>query len=211
MILIGGKSKNEYNYIGIQNGAQIIDNNDFFIDTNVTNNSIYGISCICWQFIRIYVKGESLYGKRINLETSLFLCHTTNDILSTNQSITHNEMDTINTKDDIDISIIDIANLYILSSLDSERYLSTYSMASHGIILSDLNTHNLNLIHSELSSLHSKNIIFDSYNGTIFISAFDQSTYKNGISADEMKFIAATQNDTNSKIILNDGNTISMV
>ncbi len=69
----------------------------------------------------------------------------------------------------------------------SERCSSTYSMAIGGTATpSDLNTYNLNLLQSELSSLHSKNIIFDSYNGTIFISGFDQSP----------------QNSTNSKIIM---------
>ncbi len=51
--------------------------------------------------------------------------------------------------------------------------------------------------------MHSKNLIFDSLNGTVFISGFDQSTHMNGISEGEIKFISSTQ-----KVIFSDGNTI---
>ena len=46
---------------------------------------------------------------------------------------------------------------------------------------SDNNIYNLNLLQTELSSLYSKNLIFDSYNGSIFISGFHQKLYMSGI------------------------------
>ena len=52
--------------------------------------------------------------------------------------------------------------------------------------------------------LFSKNIIFDSYNGLIFISGFDQSTNMNGISDGEIKFIASTQQGTYQYIKFDD-------
>ncbi len=58
---------------------------------------------------------------------------------------------------------------------------------------SDGNTYNLNLIKTELSQLFSKNLIFDSYNGSINI---------NGISNGEIKFISSTQNCTYQYIMI---------
>ena len=49
-----------------------------------------------------------------------------------------------------------------------------------------------NLLSTELLSFYSKNIIFDSYNGSIYISGFDQRTTMNGIKNGEIKFIASS-------------------
>ena len=47
-----------------------------------------------------------------------------------------------------------------------------------------------NLLSTELLSFYSKNIIFDSYNGSNYISGFDQRTTMNGIKTGEIKFTA---------------------
>ena len=56
------------------------------------------------------------------------------------------------------------------------------------------NKYNLNLLSTELSLIYSKNIIFDSYNGSIYISGFDQRNTMNGIKNGQIKFIASTIN-----------------
>ena len=56
----------------------------------------------------------------------------------------------------------------------SERCSTTYSMAIGGITTpSDNNIYAMNILSSELSLLYSKNIKFDSYNGSIHISGFN--------------------------------------
>ena len=60
----------------------------------------------------------------------------------------------------------------------------------------DNNTYSMNILQTELSSLYSKNIQFDSYNGSIYISGFIQSTHMNGISGGTIDIIASTQNST---------------
>ena len=53
----------------------------------------------------------------------------------------------------------------------------------------------MKLLNYQLSTLYGKNIIFDSYNGSIYISGFDQRNTMNGIKNGQIKFIASTRNN----------------
>ena len=48
----------------------------------------------------------------------------------------------------------------------------------------------MNLLQTELSSLYSSNIIFNSYIGNIYIAGFIQSTHMNGISGGKIDIIS---------------------
>ena len=71
-------------------------------------------------------------------------------------------------------------------------------------IPSDNNTYSMIILQNELLKLYCKNIIFDSYNGSIYISGFDQSQHMYGIYGGEIKFIASTANGTQQKITFDD-------
>ena len=70
----------------------------------------------------------------------------------------------------------------------SERCSST--------IPSDNNIYSMNILQSELNNFYSKNLIFDSYNGSIYVSGIDQSQYLSGVSGGKIAFIASTSNGT---------------
>ena len=64
-----------------------------------------------------------------------------------------------------------------LSTIEiSERCSYTNSMLIGG---NNSDNYNLNLLSTELSSFYGKNIIFNSYNGSIYISGFDQRNIMN--------------------------------
>eukprot|EP01083_Nonionella_stella_P119402 356888_1 len=96
-------------------------------------------------------------------------------------------------------SIINATNSSIMIS---ERCSTRYSMAIGGSTSpSDGNTYSMNILSSQLSSLFARHIIFDSYNGSIFVSGFDET---NDMS---VQFIAATNNGTHQYIRFDDGAT----
>ena len=79
----------------------------------------------------------------------------------------------------------------IINASSSTVEISQQCSSKTSILIGDNdNKYNLNLSSPELLSFYSKNIMFDSYNASIYISGFNQSFSMNGVKDGEMKFIA---------------------
>ncbi|MCP4243751.1 MAG: hypothetical protein GY772_24625, partial [bacterium] len=90
----------------------------------------------------------------------------------------------------------------------SERCSSVSSMAVGGSSTpSDGNTYAANIVSAELESLFAENMVFDSLNGTIWVSGFDQSSDLSGVSGGKVSFVSNTANGSHSKVVFNDGIT----
>ncbi len=62
----------------------------------------------------------------------------------------------------------------------------------------------MKILQSELSTLYSKNIIFDSNNGSIHVSGFIQSQHMNGVKNGYIEIRASVLNGTNQYIEFNE-------
>ena len=87
----------------------------------------------------------------------------------------------------------------------SERCSSLCSIAMGGDAApSDGCSYLLNLVRSELSSLHCRDLLIDSQNGSIFVSGVDQGSDMSGVSGGSISFVAASQNGSYQHIRLDD-------
>ena len=71
-----------------------------------------------------------------------------------------------------------------INSTQSSIIISQRCSSSNSILIggeTEISTYNLKLLREELSVFSSKNIEFNSYNGTIYIAGFDQSIDMNDI------------------------------
>ncbi len=90
----------------------------------------------------------------------------------------------------------------------SERCSSTYSMAIGGAAPPlDSNTYLLHLRADELQSLYCRDLSFESYDGAIHVSGFDQSTDMAGVSGGELRIAAASQNGSEQWVRFDDAAT----
>ena len=70
-------------------------------------------------------------------------------------------------------------------------------------------SYSMNILSSELSQMHATNLIFDSKNGSIYISGIDQTNGDlSGISSGQISFIASTLNGSNQYIQFDDAPSI---
>ena len=86
----------------------------------------------------------------------------------------------------------------------SEIYSNNYSIAIGINLPSDGNNYNMVLNETVLSNLYCSNLIFNSFNGSIFITGITQSTNMNGVSSGKISFITSQNNGSYQYITIDD-------